>query len=58
MDVSISKALIDSNISHEQLILTKNVLIEFHDMKKEIINSNNKSKSETIYKTILSFVKI
>ena len=39
--VSISKALIDSNISHEEYVLMNNVLIEFYDMKEEIKNCNN-----------------
>ena len=36
--VLISKALIDSNISHEEYVLMNNVLIEFYDMKEEIKN--------------------
>ena len=42
MEVLISKALIDSNISHEELVLINNVLKEFYDTKEEIKNSNNK----------------
>ena len=42
IEVLISKALIDSNISHDEFVLTNNVLKEFYDMKEEIRNSNNK----------------
>ena len=42
IEVFISKALIDSKISHDELILINNVLKEFYDMKEEIENSNNK----------------
>ena len=38
----ISKALIDSNISHHEFVLINNVLKEFYGMKEEIKNSNNK----------------
>ena len=44
IEVFISKALIDSKISHDELILINNVLKEFYDMKEEIENSNNKWK--------------
>ena len=37
-----SKALTDSNISHDEFVLINNVLKEFYDMKEEIKNSNNK----------------
>ena len=40
--VSISKALIDSKISHDEFILINKLLKEFYDMKREIKNSNNK----------------
>ena len=40
IEVLISKALIDSNISHDEFILINNVLREFYDMKEEIKNSN------------------
>ena len=44
IEVSISKALIDSNISHDKFVLINNVLKEFYDMKEEIKYSNiNKS---------------
>ena len=38
IEVLISKALIDLNISHDQFILVNNVLKEYDDMKKEIKN--------------------
>ena len=42
IEVLIPKALIDSVISHDEFVLIHNVLKEFHDMKEEIKNSNNK----------------
>ena len=42
MEVLISKTLVDSNISHDELILVNNVLKEFYDMKEEIKNSDSK----------------
>ena len=42
IEVLISKAIIDSNISHDEFVLINNVLKEFLDMKEEIKNSNNK----------------
>ena len=42
IEVLISKALIDSNIGHDDFILINNVLKEFCDMKEEIKDSNNK----------------
>ena len=42
IEVLISKALIDSNISHDEFVLINNVLKEFYDTKEEIKNSNNK----------------
>ena len=42
IEVLISKALIDSNISDDEFILISNVLKEFYNMKKEIKNPNNK----------------
>ena len=36
IDVLISKALIDSNISHDELVLVINMLKEFYDMKEKI----------------------
>ena len=40
--VLISKALIDSNISHDEFVLINNIAEEFDDMKEEIKNSNVK----------------
>ena len=36
IDVIISKALIDSNISHDEFVLINNVLKEYEKMKEEI----------------------
>ena len=44
MEVLISKALIDSNISNDEFVLINNLLKEFCDVKEEIKNSNNKQK--------------
>ena len=38
IEVLISKALIDSNVSHDEFLLINNALEEFDDMKKEIKN--------------------
>ena len=38
IEVLISKALIDSNISHDELVLTNNVLKEYDDIKQELKN--------------------
>ena len=51
----ISKALIDSTTSHEELILKDNVLEELHDMKEQIKNSKNKEKSK-LYKSNAIFL--
>ena len=40
IEVLISKALIDSVISHGEFFLTKNVLKEYNEMKEEIKNLN------------------
>ena len=40
IEVLISKALIDSNISHDECVLINNVLKGFYDMKEELKNSN------------------
>ena len=42
IEVLISKALVDSNISHDEFALINNVLREFYDMKEEIKNVSNK----------------
>ena len=41
VEVLISKALIDSNISDNEFIVINNVLKEYDDMKEEIENPNN-----------------
>ena len=38
---SISKTVIDSNISHDEFVLINNVQKEYDDMKEEIKNLNN-----------------
>ena len=38
----ISKDLINSNISHDELVLINDVLKEFYDMKEENKNPKNK----------------
>ena len=40
IEALISKALIDSNISHDEFVLINNVLNEFYDIIEEIKNSN------------------
>ena len=52
IEVLIFKTLIDSNISHDELVLINTDLKEFSDMKEEIKNSNDK---QTIYKTKLPY---
>ena len=42
IEVVISKALIDSVISHDASVLINYVLKEYEEMKEEIKNSNNK----------------
>ena len=42
IEVWISKALIDSNVSHDEFVLINNLLKEFYDMKEEIKNSIDK----------------
>ena len=41
VEVLISKALIDSNISDNEFIVINNVLKEYNDMKEEIENPSN-----------------
>ena len=41
-EVLISKALLDSNISHVEFVLINNVITELHAMKEEIKKSNDK----------------
>ena len=42
VEVLISKALIDSVISHDESVFINNVLKEHDDMKEKTKNSNNK----------------
>ena len=42
IEILISRALIDSNIIHDEFVSVNNVLKEHDDMKKEIKNSNDK----------------
>ena len=42
LEVLISKALIDSNISHDEFASVNNVLKEYDDAKEEIKNSGYK----------------
>ena len=42
IEVLISKALIDSNTSHDDFVSINNVPKKFDDMKKEIKKSNDK----------------
>ena len=41
-EVLISKALIDSDIGHDEFVLVSNVLKEIYDMEEAIKNSKNK----------------
>ena len=42
IEVLISKALINSNINHNEFVLINDVLKEFYDMEEEIRYSNDK----------------
>ena len=42
IEVLISKALIDLNVIHDEIVLIDNVLKECNEMKEEIQSSNNK----------------
>ena len=42
IEVLISKDLIDSNISHEEVVSMNNALKEFYDTKDKFKNSSNK----------------
>ena len=42
IEILISKALIDSVITHNEFVLKNNVLKEFYDMKQEVKNFDNK----------------
>ena len=42
IEVLISEVLIDSVISHDEFVLVNNILNDYSEIKKEIINFNNK----------------
>ena len=42
VEVLISKALINSNINHDEFVSLSNVLREYGNIKEEIKNSNDK----------------
>ena len=42
IEVLTSKALTDSNISHDEFVLINNALKKFYDIKEEIKNSSKK----------------
>ena len=42
VEVLISKALLDSNIRHDEFVLENNAWKEYDDMKEEVKSSNNK----------------
>ena len=46
IEVLISKALVDSNISHDEFVLMNNVLKEYGNIKEELKNL----KTETVYR--------
>ena len=48
IEVLISKALIDSVISHDELILINNVLKEYNEMKEKMKNLKTKSSLSKI----------
>ena len=47
MEVLISKALVNSNVSHDEFILKNTVLKEYDDMKEEIKNLKTKGIKES-----------
>ena len=48
----ISKDLINSNISHEEIVLINDVLKEFYDVNEGIQNSNDKYKFKLYVETV------
>ena len=48
IEVLISKALIDSNISHDEFVSINNVFREYNEMKNEIKNPEKKTSVEYI----------
>ena len=55
-EVSISKALIDSSISHNEFVLINNMIKEYDDMKEEIKNWRPKQFKSPTRKHVLSVV--
>ena len=55
VEVLISKALTELNISCDEFVLINNVLKELYKLKKEIKNSNCKIKFTFFIKTMLSY---
>ena len=51
VEILVSNALIDSNISHDELVLISNVPKEFDDIKEEIKSSYNNKSLNYIHKT-------
>ena len=49
MEVLISKALINSNISHDGYLLINNVLKKYDDIKEQVKISSDKYKNLKIY---------
>ena len=56
IEVLVSKALIDSNISHVEFVSIYNVLKDSDDMKKEIKNSSDKQKLKIYVKHIYIYM--
>ena len=54
IEVLISKALIDSDISHDKIVLINNVLKEYADMKEEIKSLKSSSSFERSYVATIS----
>ena len=50
-DVSISKALTDSYISHDKFVLVNDMLKEYDDIKKDIKNLKTSSVNQNFYYT-------
>ena len=58
IEVSISKVLIDSAISHDEFLLANNVLKEYDNMKEDIKNLKTEivhQRFYSLYKTMLSY---
>ena len=54
IEVLISKASIDSDISHDKIVLINNVLKEYADMKEEIKSLKSSSSFERSYVATIS----